>query len=379
MKFLIDRLPPGLRVGAPVIVSAAAVGLSAVVVAFGVGAIGRSLLQPSIDADSSNPLASLNEESGDLLEKSRKRFEGRSMYSLPPRPVPKVRVVEQPKPPEPPKVDLGPPPPAATYTGPAPSSVLGDFVFFASLTDEDKRIKVGETKAGITVLAVNAPYSVKLGYQRGEYTVPMWAKPEDRLTRGELSPSRVTGVVSAAGSTGTAAGTGTGTGTGAGASGAGGAGAPGGVADGNTPRTGAQPGAAGAAKPATSTPKPATPAPTSPNTNPTTVPPGDQPGAEVPSGPGPEGEPQELPSAAMQPQRLPDPSAGEDAPPPEYVDRELLPPRLSDEQIAAMSEAQARAALEAINATDSWTVDDHSRARLDHERSVLRTRLERKP
>ena len=61
------------------------------------------------------------------------------MYSLPPRPAPKVRVVEQPKPPEPPKVDLGPPPPPATYTGPAPSSVLGEFVFFASLTDEDKR------------------------------------------------------------------------------------------------------------------------------------------------------------------------------------------------------------------------------------------------
>ena len=362
MKFLIDRLPPGLRVGTPVIVSAAAVGVSAVVVAFGVGAIGQSLLQPSIDAESANPLASLNEESGGLLEKSRKRFEGRSMYSLPPRPAPKVRVVEQPKPPEPPKVDLGPPPPPATYTGPAPSSVLGEFVFFASLTDDDKRIKVGETKAGITVLAVNAPYSVKLGYQRGEYTVPMWARAEDRLTRGEMSPSN------------SASGSSTGSAT-AGASSTGaGAGSPA-----NAPRAGGASGAVGGAIPGAPAPKPAEPAPRSPNANPTAVPPGDQPGADVPSGPGPDGEPQELPSAAMQPQRLVDPAGGDDAPPPEYVDRELLPPRLSDEQIAAMSEAQARAALEAINATDSWTVDDHNRARLDHERSLLRARLAPKP
>ncbi|MEY5033108.1 MAG: hypothetical protein RL354_2139, partial [Planctomycetota bacterium] len=39
MKFLIDRLPAGMRVGTPVLVSAAAVGISAVVVAYGVGDI----------------------------------------------------------------------------------------------------------------------------------------------------------------------------------------------------------------------------------------------------------------------------------------------------------------------------------------------------
>jgi hypothetical protein len=254
---------------------------------------------------------------------------------------------------------------------------LGEFVFFASLTDEDKRIKVGETKAGITVLAVNAPYSVKLGYQRGEYTVPMWAKAEDRLTRGEMSPSRVNGVVSAAGAS-SASGSTTGANTGSATGGASASGAgPGSAA--NAPRAGSPAGAVGTASPGAPAAKPAEPAPRSPNANPTAVPPGDQPGADVPSGPGPDGEPQELPSAAMQPQRLVDPAGGDDAPPPEYVDRELLPPRLSDEQIAAMSEAQARAALEAINATDSWTVDDHNRARLDHERSLLRARLAPRP
>jgi hypothetical protein len=373
MKFLIDRLPAGMRVGTPVLVSAAAVGISAIVVAYGVGAIGKSLLQPSIDAEEANPLAALTEDSADVLEKSRKRFDGRSMYALPPRPAPKVRVVEQPKPPEPPKVDLGPPPPPATYTGPAPSSVLGEYVFFGSLSDDDKRIKVGETKAGITVLEVNAPYSVKLGYQRGEYTVPMWAKADDRLTRGDLAPARVNGVVSVAGAGSGAAGGSPASGGAPSATGV--SGAAGGASGGSaaplggpapTPRSGTQTGSA--------TPKPASPA-----ANPTTVPPGDEPGSDVPSGPGPEGEPQTLPSAAMQPQRLPDPATGDDAPPPEYVDRELLPPRLSDDEIGAMSEAQARAALEAINATDSWTIDSHNRARLDHERSVLRARLDRKP
>ena len=89
--------------------------------------------------------------------------------------------------------------------------------------------------------------------------------------------------------------------------------------------------------------------------------------------------------AAMEPQRLETPGRagggqpGEDAPPPEYVDRESLPPRLSEDQITGMSEAQARAALAAINATDRLTVDDHSRARLDHERTLLRARLDRRP
>jgi hypothetical protein len=116
-----------------------------------------------------------------------------------------------------------------------------------------------------------------------------------------------------------------------------------------------------------------------PTANPLTDIPGDQPGGDVPSGPGPEGEPQVLPSAAMKPQQFPPPAPGEIVPPPEYVDRELLPAPLLDAQISAMTIVQARSALLAINATDSLSVDDHSRARLDHERALLRTRLDRNP
>jgi hypothetical protein len=79
----------------------------------------------------------------------------------------------------------------------------------------------------------------------------------------------------------------------------------------------------------------------------------------------------------MQPQRFEPPNQNPDAPTPEYVDRELLPPRLSEGQINAFTVDQARAALEAINSTASWHVDDHSRARLDHEKALLKARLSR--
>jgi len=82
----------------------------------------------------------------------------------------------------------------------------------------------------------------------------------------------------------------------------------------------------------------------------------------------------------MEPQRLPPPTEADGdggQPGVEFVDRALLPPRLEDAQIAAMSLAQAREAIAAIDSTRSWSVDDHSRARLDHERSQLVARVNR--
>ncbi len=387
MKVILDRLPGGLRAGTPVLVSAAAVGLSAIVLAYGISAIGKSLIQPSLDATQADPLAALAVQSTELLENSRKRFEGRSMYSLPPMPPRKPRVVDLPKPVDPPKVDLGPAPPPALYTGPAPTSVIGNYVFFATLGDENKSIKVGESKNGISVISVNAPYSVKLGYQRGEYTVSVWARAEDRLTKGELAPSRVTGVVGNGAVVNGAVVNGAVVNGAAAGSAAGVRGVPGGLPAGGADGGKAEAGLAGTSvgtgsgigagmRPGQSTKLPRSQPPTA---NPLTDIPGDQPGGDVPSGPGPEGEPQVLPSAAMKPQQFPPPAPGEVVPPPEYVDRELLPAPLLDAQISAMTIVQARSALLAINATDSLSVDDHSRARLDHERALLRTRLDRNP
>jgi len=355
LKQVLDRLPQQYRVGTPVIVSATAVGLAAVVVAFGIGGILQSTLQPSIEADAADPLKALASDSEKLLEASRKRFDGRSMYSLPPRPAPPVVVTKRPDPVPPPKVDLGPPPVPTTYSGPAPSSVFGDYVFFPTLSDEDKRIKVGETKAGITVLSVSPPYSVRLGYQRGEFDVSLWARLDERILNGKLPASRVSGVIGVASSA-----------------------SAGGRSD-SAPATGASSPASGNTGTRQPGGRPITPAGESPNAAPVVQP---APGAVAEPGAGsdPADEPGELPSAAMQPQRLAPPAAtggGDEPPPPDYVDRALLPQPLSEAQISAMSLDDARRAMEAINATDTWVVDDHSRARLDHERELLRVRLNR--
>ncbi len=82
-------------------------------------------------------------------------------------------------------------------------------------------------------------------------------------------------------------------------------------------------------------------------------------------------------SGALQPQRLPTPPQGSEDSAPEFVDRELLPPRLSEAEINGFTVDQARAALEAINSTDGWNVDNQNRARLNHERALLQARLSR--
>lgn len=385
MKELLDRLPPGLRVSKPVVISAVAIGISALVVWQGVASVLSAVTSPSISAEEADPIALLQKDGGDLLETSRARFVGRSMYQLPPAPVRKPKVVEQPRPVAPPP-DPGPPPPPATYAGPAPTSVFGDYVMFSTLSDTDKRIKLGETKSGIKVLEINAPYSVKLGYQRGEYTVTLWPRINESFLRGGMPAGTMSGIVE-----GSATAT---PGTAGGASSAAGAGSAQGAANANaatsgaaTSGVGAGRGTNGAGAGAPSASGGAANPAGAPATSPTALPParpqgtgpGDEPGADQPSGPGPEGE---LPSSAMAPQRLPSPNADEPEgdggqPGIEYVDRALLPPRLEDAQISAMTLEQARNALAAIDATRSWSVDDQNRARLNHERGQLVARVNR--
>jgi hypothetical protein len=82
----------------------------------------------------------------------------------------------------------------------------------------------------------------------------------------------------------------------------------------------------------------------------------------------------------MNPQEVPPPSEPADqGAGVEYVNREYLPPPRSQEQITAMTLDQARIALSAIDATANWQVDGHSRARLNHERTMLVQRINRNP
>ena len=110
-----------------------------------------------------------------------KRFNGRSAFFAPAAPVRKppkpVKPVEQPKPPPP------PPPPAAPreYAGPKPIGAVGSLVFFA----DNSQIRVGEEKAGVKVLATEAPWSVKLAHGGGEYDVPLWTKGKEEFFNGD--------------------------------------------------------------------------------------------------------------------------------------------------------------------------------------------------
>lgn len=369
----------GLRLSVPVVVSTVALGLSTYVLAKGLGEVAGSLFARSVDETSADPLAALAKDSNDFLEQSRKRFDGRSIYSLPPAPVRKPVVTERPKPVEPPK-DPGPPPPPAVYSGPSPTSVFGDIVNFGQL-----RVKLGETTDGIKVTAIQAPYSITVEHMRGTYTVPLFGRPDDRL----LKPTSVSGMSSGIRPGGEGSADGKPAGDGRAVPAPGGAAA---AADHGSHSPGAANGAAGAAangrRPgAVSGPggaanrQPPAHAPAGPNGL------NSQPTRRIPAGassPNPTS-PSEVPSPAMEPQEIPAPgSQGEEPPSPatpgiEYVDRAMLPERLSDERIASMSREQAQAALGHIEAVSGLQIDPQSRARLSHERELLARRIRSTP
>jgi hypothetical protein len=373
MSALSSLFPNGRPTGA-LVASVVAVGVSAVVLTKGLGGVLGAAIAPSVGADEADPLSSVTEDSAEFFATSRKRFEGRSVFSLPQPPVRRPRIPDPPpRPPvEPPK---DPPPPAipTSYTGPAVKGVLGDRVFFDSFA-----AIVGETRNGVTVISIDGPWKVRLGHKGGEYDVDLLKRPDEKFLRaaGPPSGSLADGM---------------------------GAGASSGAAAGGLARPGTTPAGISGGTGASRAPARAS---GSNGTRPAIVGPGDEPGADRPSGPGPEGDGG---SPAMRPQRLAPPNgpggagapgspnadpnadpttdpASEPSEEPsengegeEYVDRSLLPPPLSDERIAAMSVPEARAALDSIDATNAWNVDDHSRARLNWERQRLIDRINRAP
>ena len=243
--------------------------------------------------------------------------------------------------------------------------MFGDTVFFGTM-----RAKVGEPTEGLTVTAINAPYSITVEHMRGTYTVPLFGKGDDRFLQPTKATSGASGVKVSAGSAAPAPG-----GDAAKPDAMGRVGAPGaptapGAAGG--PGAVSGPGAAGG----------------KPGSLPNGVPPGSsgpRPGTVVPS----EAPASDVPSPAMEPQEVPppgdpsgQPSGGEpssDGAGVDYVDRDQLPPPRSAEQIAAMTIPQAKSALAAIEATAGWQVDSHNRARLNHERDLLLQRINENP
>ncbi len=136
------------------------------------------------------------------MERYQTRFNGRSLFFTPPRrraaprdPGPVVKVAPIPVPVAPTE-----PPPSPVYTGPSVIGILGDEVWFRAprAGKGGLRIRVGEEpREGITVLATNPPWSVKLGYQRGEYDIDVWKTDFPSIERSAPPRQPIPGLVDA--------------------------------------------------------------------------------------------------------------------------------------------------------------------------------------
>ncbi len=370
----------GFRPSAPLVVSAIAATVAVITIGFGVRDLVRAAFTSSVSESEADPLTVLTEEGAKSLADARKRFEGRSVFVMPSAPVRRVKAPPAPIVPPPPPPDLGPPPPPSSYTGPAPTSIMGDTVFFANLN-----IEKGQTENGVTVLETNAPWSAKLGYMRGEYTVEIWRRGTGTFFNSNPYPlTGSIGIISGAGA-GTTGKSVTGARTsGSGADGAAPAapGSYGSLRPDGTPIASGSNGSSGSTPSASGTPSAqGTANASAANRNPVRggspplAAPGDEPGADRPQGPGPGEEPGPGDSPAMQPLDLPPPP-----PAPEnnqtYVDASTLPPAISDDRISMMDMATARTSLGAIDATNSLNIDPNNRDRLDNERTLLLARIQ---
>jgi hypothetical protein len=178
------------RLSAPVIASIVAcaiillvaiTGLPPVLSAFVTAAEGHSDLESAV--------ATLVERHDQSRQQNQDRFIGRSLFYKPPSPPrdptppPPAREPSVEIPPQPPivPVDTGPPPPPSTYQGPSVMFVVGDTVWFRPMDPDAKELKItkGEEREGVTVLDTSPPWSVRVGFQRGEYDVPLYGKMDE--------------------------------------------------------------------------------------------------------------------------------------------------------------------------------------------------------
>ncbi len=161
----------------------ALIAIAAMLTLHGISNLLVALFTFGASMDTDKVLESALQKHEQLAKIDRERFDGRSAFYLPPEPVRNI-----PKPP-PPKVEKPPPPPAPViptkYGGKKPIAVIGEIVYFGGL-----EIKVGEETEGIKVLATSAPWSVRLGYQGGEYDVSLWEKANESFFNKKWSASK---------------------------------------------------------------------------------------------------------------------------------------------------------------------------------------------
>ena len=181
------------RFTAPVITSFVAGVLIVLVVAVRVPPI-MSAFVTSADANEEleSAITTLVERHDESRQTYKNRFIGRSLFAPPPDPP-----IERAAPPPPPPTreepeDQGdapppppPPPPSApiTYTGPSVLFVIGDQVWFKPMQADAKklRVRIGETREGVTVISTSPPWSVRVGYAGGEYDVELFGRMDESV------------------------------------------------------------------------------------------------------------------------------------------------------------------------------------------------------
>lgn len=190
---LLRTLPSGVRWSGSLIVSALALGVVAYLGVEQCALLLSATLAPEAAPAGQNldrAIASHDE----LMEVSRRRFAGRSIFTAPSAP---IRVAPPPPPPRDPPPP--PPPPApiipAEYTGQKPLGLLGNMVLFG----DGVMLAPGQQNAGVTVLEIKAPYSVRLGHAGGEYDVPIFTRADLSKLAEQVPPRAFPGISPATG------------------------------------------------------------------------------------------------------------------------------------------------------------------------------------
>ncbi len=160
-----------LTINTPLLINAAAIAVAVWMFGSKLPALPSALFTEGLENDGTSAFLSeyLENHAADL-QTYQARIDGRSVFFLPPAPKDPTRIkpVLEAKAPGPPP----PPPTPPNYTGPSIRFLLGNEVYF----HEGLRIKLGEEKQGIRILAVDPPWTVNVAHAGGEYEIPVFER-----------------------------------------------------------------------------------------------------------------------------------------------------------------------------------------------------------
>jgi len=183
---------PRISINTPLVLSAVFIAVAAITVLAQLPALLDALVTPRPGADPtqarlSEYLAGHDEDRATY----RGRFDGRSLF-VKPQPPRRERVAPPPPPPDDDDKTPPPPPPPRTYEGPTIKFVLGDEVWF----HDGVKVRVGqEGSNGVSVIASDPPWTVRLGHRGGEHDIELFDRAQPGLTEEPPTQKPMPGLV----------------------------------------------------------------------------------------------------------------------------------------------------------------------------------------